>query len=46
VIIVVTVKLAVNVKHWNVILVIGFLVPSLALYIAFTFISQIFIDSE
>lgn len=42
VIIVVTIKLAVNVKHWNLILVIGFVIPSIGAYIGYTFISQIF----
>lgn len=40
VIIVVTVKLAVNIKHWNLLLVLGFLIPSLGCYIVFTFVSQ------
>jgi succinate-acetate transporter protein len=42
VIIVVTIKLAVNVKHWTLLLVLGFLVPSIGAYVLFTFISQIF----
>lgn len=42
VIIVVTVKIAVSVKNWTIILIIGFLVPSLGLYIAFTFIQGSF----
>jgi succinate-acetate transporter protein len=39
VIIVVTIKLAVNVKHWTLILMIGFLVPSIGSYIGYTFIA-------
>lgn len=42
VIIVVTIKLAVNVKQWTVILVIGFIVPSLGSYIVYTFIVNYF----
>ena len=42
VIIVVTIKIAVNVKHWTVCLVIGFAVPSLGLYIIFTFVQGFF----
>lgn len=38
VIIVVTLKLAVNVRHWTIILAIGFIVPSLGFYFAFTFL--------
>jgi magnesium-transporting ATPase (P-type) len=38
VIIVVTIKIAVNVKTWSPILVIGFLVPSLGLYFVWTFL--------
>lgn len=45
-IIVVTIKLAVNVKHWNLILIIGFVVPSIGAYIGYTFVSQTFVDSE
>lgn len=45
VIIVVTVKIAVNVKNWTVILLIGFLVPSLGVYIGFTFIQGFIEDS-
>ena len=41
-IIVVTVKLAVNVKHWTVLLVLGFAIPSLGAYILYTFISEVF----
>lgn len=40
VIIVVTVKLAVNVKHWNLILIIGFIVPSIGAYLLFMFLSS------
>lgn len=40
VIIVVTIKLAVNVKHWTPLLLLGFLVPSIGAYVAFTFLSQ------
>ncbi len=46
VIIVVTIKLAVNVKNWNLILVIGFVVPSLGAYIAYTFLYQLFLETE
>lgn len=42
VIIVVTLKLAVNVKNWAPILIVGFLVPSLGGYVLYTFISQLF----
>lgn len=42
VIIVVTIKLAVNVKHWNIILAIGFIIPSIGAYVAYTFIAQSF----
>ena len=42
VIIVVTIKLAVNVKQWTVILIIGFTVPSMGSYIAYTFIVNFF----
>lgn len=42
VIIVVTVKIAVSVKNWTPILIIGFLVPSLGLYVAFTFLQGAF----
>jgi len=45
VIIVVTIKLAINVKHWTVILVLGFLIPSIAVYIAFTFVMGALEDS-
>jgi succinate-acetate transporter protein len=38
VIIVVTIKLAVNVKTWTVALIIGFVVPSFGAYVAFTFL--------
>jgi mannitol-specific phosphotransferase system IIBC component len=38
-------KLAVNVKHWNLILVIGFVIPSIGAYIAYTFIAQIFLET-
>lgn len=38
VIIVVTVKIAVNVKTWSPIMIIGFLVPTLALYVVWTFV--------
>ena len=40
----VTIKIAVNVKQWSVILIIGFLVPSIGLYIIWTFIQGIFED--
>ncbi len=42
VIIVVTIKLAVNVKHWTLILMIGFLVPSIGSYVGYTFIAEVF----
>ena len=42
VIIVVTVKLAVNVKQWTVLLLLGFTIPSLGAYIIYTFISGVF----
>lgn len=42
VIIVVTLKLAVNVKNWNILLAVGFIVPSIGAYIAFTFVAQLF----
>ena len=42
VIIVVTVKIAVSVKNWSVILILGFLIPSIGFYIAFTFIEGVF----
>ena len=37
VIVVVTIKIAINVKTWSPIMVIGFLVPSLGLYAVWTF---------
>jgi len=42
VIIVVTIKLAVNVKHWTVLLALGFLVPSIGAYVGYTFLTQFF----
>jgi magnesium-transporting ATPase (P-type) len=38
VIIVVTLKLAINVRNWNIVLVVGFLIPSLGAYVAFCFL--------
>jgi hypothetical protein len=38
---VVTIKLAVNVKHWTLILVFGFLVTSIGAYVLFTFVAQL-----
>jgi succinate-acetate transporter protein len=40
VIIVVTLKLAINVKHWTPLLATGFIIPSIGTYIAYTFIAQ------
>ncbi len=34
-IIIVTIKIAINIKQWNVILIIGFLVPSLGGYVGY-----------
>lgn len=42
VILVVTMKIAVNVKQWTVCLLIGFLIPSIGLYVVFTFVLSIF----
>jgi succinate-acetate transporter protein len=42
VIIVVTIKLAVNVKQWTLLLVLGFLIPSIGAYVLYTFITQFF----
>lgn len=41
----VTVKIAVSVKNWTIILFIGFLVPSIGLYVAFTFVQGSFEDT-
>ena len=41
-IIVVTIKLAVNVKHWTVLLALGFLIPSIGAYVGYTFLTQFF----
>lgn len=38
VIIVVTVKLAINVKNWNLLILLGFLIPSIGAYVFFCFI--------
>lgn len=45
VVIVVTIKLAVNVKHWTLALVIGFVIPSICAYIGFTFVLGAFRDT-
>lgn len=45
VIIVVTIKIAVNVKQWSLILLLGFLIPSIGFYIIWTFI-QGFIEVQ
>lgn len=42
VIIVVTLKLAINVRNWNCLIVIGFLVPSIGAYILFCFMLNYF----
>ena len=42
VVIVVTLKLAINVKHWTPLLAVGFLIPSIGAYIGYTFIAQSF----
>ena len=42
VIIIVTVKLAINVKNWNIILVLGFLIPSVGAYIFYMFLTNTF----
>ena len=44
-IIVVTIKIAVNVKQWSLILLLGFLIPSIGFYIIWTFI-QGFIEVQ
>jgi hypothetical protein len=43
VIIVVTVKLAINVKQWNFILIIGFIVPSLGAYAIYMMLTNVFV---
>ena len=40
VIIVVTLKLALNVKNWNLLLFFGFLIPSLGAYVIYRFLSN------
>lgn len=42
VIIVVTIKLAVNVRNWSITMVLGFAIPSIGAYVAYTFIMGIF----
>jgi len=42
---VVTIKLAVNVKHWTPALAIGFIIPSICAYIGFTFVLGAFKDT-
>lgn len=46
VIIVVTVKLAINVKNWNCLLVLGFLIPSLGAYIVFCILQNVIYISD
>lgn len=46
VIVVVTVKLAINVKNWNCLLILGFLIPSLGAYIGFCLIQNYLYISE
>jgi magnesium-transporting ATPase (P-type) len=41
VIIVVTIKLAINVRNWNALLVLGFLIPSLGAYVGFCVLSNV-----
>jgi magnesium-transporting ATPase (P-type) len=46
VVIVVTIKLAINVRNWNALLVLGFLIPSLGAYIGFCILINVIPISE
>jgi hypothetical protein len=46
VIIIVTLKIAINIKNWNPILIIGFLVPSIGGYVAYRMIFNYMSSSE